>query len=148
MSSVRDLYQELILDHGRSPRNFRRILRADRSAEGFNPLCGDQVAVSLALREERIEDIAFQGSGCAISMASASLMTASLKGKALADAQALAAKFHALLTNEASSDAGSLGKLGVFEGVRAFPVRVKCATLPWHTLVAAIEGRGEAVSTE
>ncbi len=152
MTELRELYQELILDHGRAPRNFRRIERPDREAEGFNPLCGDQYTVALALRNDRIEDIAFQGLGCAISKASASLMTAALKGKTRAEADALFARFHAFVTGAllagGPSDAEALGKLAVFAGVRDFPVRVKCATLPWHTFKAALEGRREAISTE
>jgi len=147
MTELRDLYQDLILDHGRAPRNFRRLERADGAAEGYNPLCGDQYRVELALEGDRIRDVAFQGLGCAISKASASLMTTALKGKTRAEGEALFAKFHALLTSDAPDD-GSLGKLAVFSGVREFPVRVKCATLPWHTFKAALEGRAEAVSTE
>jgi nitrogen fixation NifU-like protein len=147
MNELRDLYQDLILDHGRTPRNFRRLERADRAAEGYNPLCGDEYRVELALDGDRIRDVAFQGLGCAISKASASLMTTALKGKTRAEAEALFARFHALLTSDAPGDP-SLGKLEVFSGVREFPVRVKCATLPWHTFKAALEGRAEAVSTE
>jgi nitrogen fixation NifU-like protein len=147
MTELKDLYQELILDHGRAPRNFRRIERPHREAEGFNPLCGDQYTVALVLRDDRIEDIAFEGLGCAISKASASLMTTALKGKTRAEAAVLFERFHALVTGD-PSDAESLGKLAVFAGVRDFPVRVKCATLPWHTFRAALEGRREAVSTE
>jgi len=150
MSDLRDLYQEVILDHNRRPRNFQKLDGANRMAEGYNPLCGDQLTVYLRLEDGVIKDISFQGSGCAISKASASMMTASLKGKSKADAEALFETFHKMVTADLSVtfDPLEVGKLAAFSGVREFPVRVKCATLPWHTLHAALEGKGEPVSTE
>ncbi len=150
MSDLRELYQQVILDHQKKPRNFRAMEEADRRAVGFNPLCGDGVHVYLKLEDGVIKDLSFQGSGCAIFTASASMMTESLKGKTPAQAQALFQKFHELVTRnsaETSQDPG-LGKLTVFSGVREFPVRVKCATLAWHTLRAALEGVTKTVSTE
>jgi nitrogen fixation NifU-like protein len=147
---VRELYREAILDHNRKPRNFRKLEEANRTAEGYNPLCGDKIKVHLRIENDRVSDIGFEGSGCAISVASASMMTESVKGRTLPEVQTLFEKFHTLLTSETS--AGSqpidLGKLAVFAGVREFPIRVKCATLPWHTLRAAIESRPELVTTE
>jgi nitrogen fixation NifU-like protein len=153
MSDLRDLYQEVILDHQRHPRNFRILEDATRRQEGYNPLCGDRITLYIKLRDDRIEDIAFQGSGCAISTASASVMTEMVKGKTVQEAQALFEAFHELVTGQEPSTRSSgirppLGKLAVFSGVREFPVRVKCATLAWHTLRAALEGREETVSTE
>ncbi len=147
---LRDLYQEVILDHGKRPRNFRALPDADRQAEGYNPLCGDRETVYLKLDGDRLRDIAFQGAGCAISTASASMMTESLKGKSRAEAEALFQRFHDLITGgkEAPADAPPLGKLEVFEGVREYPVRIKCATLPWHTLKAALADGARTVSTE
>jgi len=152
-SELRDLYQQVIVDHHRKPRNFRKLAAPTRSAEGYNPLCGDTVTVEIELDGDVIRDIGFHGSGCAISRASASLMTADVKGKAVADAQAAVAHFRAMLTDDSDAAAGTevrerLGKLAVFEGVREFPSRIKCATLPWHTLAAALGGRAEPVSTE
>ena len=149
-SELRDLYQQVIVDHHRKPRNFKKLAAPTRRAEGFNPLCGDKVTVELDLDGDVIRDIGFQGSGCAISRASASLMTADVKGKPIPDAQAAVAEFRAMLTDDAAGDDARerLGKLAVFEGVREFPSRIKCATLPWHTLAAALSGRGEPVSTE
>ena len=148
-SELRDLYQQVIVDHHRKPRNFKKLAAPSRTAEGFNPLCGDKVTVEVELDGDMIRDIGFQGSGCAISRASASLMTADVKGKPVADAQAAVAHFRAMLTDDADDEARErLGKLAVFEGVREFPSRIKCATLPWHTLAAALSGRGEPVSTE
>jgi nitrogen fixation protein NifU and related proteins len=144
---IDDLYQETILDHGKRPRNFSRLDEFNRNAEGYNPLCGDKCEVYVKENHGVIEKITFQGSGCAISTASASLMTEVLKGKTLAEADSLFAKFHDLLTKERDA-ADDLGKLAVFSGVREFPARVKCATLAWHTLRAALENRREAVSTE
>jgi nitrogen fixation NifU-like protein len=147
---LRDLYQETILDHSRHPRNHRQLAGA-ASAEGYNPLCGDQARVYVALEGDRIADVAFTGQGCSISTASASMMTESLKGKTLAEAEALFQRFHALITappDQAQGQAApELGKLAVFSGVSEFPVRVKCASLPWHTLKAAL-GNGGAVTTE
>lgn len=152
MSDLRDLYQEVILDHGRRPRNLREIAHADRRARGYNPLCGDQVEVFVDLDDEgRIADVAFVGKGCAISQASTSMMTQALKGRTVEEARELFDAFHDMIT--APSDPSPavlerLGKLAVFAGVRDYPNRAKCATLGWHTLVAALEGREEPVSTE
>jgi nitrogen fixation protein NifU and related proteins len=150
MADLRDLYQELILDHSRAPRNYRDLKDANRQAEGYNPLCGDRFTVYLQLEHDTIRDIGFQGSGCAISKASASMMTQALKGKTKADAVALFARFHETVTGQpkANGNLTDLGKLTVFSGVAEFPTRVKCATLAWHTLQAALEGKQEAVSTE
>jgi nitrogen fixation NifU-like protein len=150
MAELDDLYQELILDHARHPRNFRVLEDADRTAEGYNPLCGDRVRVFVRLREGRIEEITFQGAGCAISTASASLMSEALNGVSAEQADALYRDFHALLTAEPAppGPAGGLGKLAALSGVRRFPMRVKCATLAWHTLRAAMEQRREPISTE
>lgn len=153
MSDLSDLYQELIIDHNRRPRNRRKLETADRRAEGFNPLCGDKVTIYLAIEDDVVKEAAFEGSGCAISTASASLMTESLKGKTVAEVRALFERFHALLTGERKADgdqrgAPSLGKLAAFSGVARFPARVKCATLAWHTVNAALENRTEPVSTE
>jgi nitrogen fixation protein NifU and related proteins len=143
---LRELYQTVILDHHKKPRNCRRIEGAC-SAEGYNPLCGDRVVVDVQLDGDRIRDVSFVGSGCAISTASASLMTENLKGKTKAEADSLFRQFHELLTADVAP-AESLGKLAVFAGVREFPVRVKCATLPWHTFRAALEGEAKSISTE
>ncbi len=150
MSDLRELYQQLILDHSKKPRNFVKLEGANRTAEGHNPLCGDVVTVYLQLEDDAIQKIGFQGSGCAISKASASMMTDSVKGKTKAEAETLFERFHELVAGEASKagNPSELGKLAVFSGVREFPVRVKCATLAWHTLRAALEGKGETVSTE
>jgi nitrogen fixation NifU-like protein len=149
MSDLKELYQEVILDHYKRPRNFKRLNEATRHAEGHNPLCGDQITVYLAMDGDTIRDISFEGAGCAISQSAASLMTTALKGKTKAEAEGLFAKFHAMVTGEGNgSDPMELGKLAVFCGVSEFPVRVKCASLPWHTLRAALEGKAEAVSTE
>ena len=147
---VRELYQSTILDHNKRPRNFRVPEAANREARGSNPLCGDQLTVYLRLENGVVEDVGFQGSGCAISKASASLMTEAVKGKALADLDALFARFHALVTSSPSvpAETDGLGKLAVFSGVREYPVRVKCATLAWHTLRAAIAGAQQPVKTE
>ncbi len=146
MSDLRDLYQEVILDHNRKPRNFGELPGADRKADGYNPLCGDRVTVSVALEGDRLKEIRFQGAGCAISTASASLMTEHLKGKTLAEAEAVSRGFLELVTGKAAP--AGLGKLEAFAGVGEFPARVKCATLVWHTLKAALENRPEPVSTE
>ena len=148
MSELDDLYQEVILDHNRSPRNFRVIKDANRKAEGFNPLCGDHVTVYVQLRNGLIEDVSFQGSGCAISKASASIMTAELKGKQEAEAGELFEKVHKMLTGDGERDGKSLGKLAVLSGVCKFPARVKCASLAWHTLSSALKGGGEVATTE
>ncbi|MCH7759931.1 SUF system NifU family Fe-S cluster assembly protein [candidate division TA06 bacterium] len=150
MSALSELYQEVILDHHKKPRNFYKLKGANRSAEGDNPLCGDRIYVYLQLEDGVIREISFQGTGCAISRASASLMTASLKGKTQAEAESLFKKFHRMVTRggNGSLDPAELGKLAVFSGVSEFPVRVKCATLAWHTLRAALKGKEEIVSTE
>jgi|SRR5688572_29541062 nitrogen fixation protein NifU and related proteins len=147
MSDLSDLYQEVILDHNRRPRNFRRIEGASHQAEGFNPLCGDRVSVFVQIDGERIADLAFEGSGCAISKASASLMTDRLKGSTVAEARELFERFHRMVTTPPDQTVEDLGKLSALAGVREFPVRVKCASLAWHTLKAAIE-RQEKTSTE
>lgn len=150
MSDLRDLYQEVILDHQKKPRNFRKPEVANRHADGHNPLCGDRVTVYLKVEDGKVADVAFQGSGCAISTASASMMTEALKGKTTDEVEALFRTFHEMLTGTPydSPSKPALGKLAVFSGVREFPVRVKCATLPWHTLHAALEGEEKPVSTE
>ncbi len=149
-SDLRDLYQEVILDHSKKPRNFHVMPEADRTAEGYNPLCGDRETVYLDLDGDVLKDVSFQGAGCAISTASASMMTESVKGRTRAEAEALFARFRELITGQNGEKAGGpdLGKLTVFSGVREYPVRVKCATLPWHTLKAALDGAGAPVSTE
>ena len=148
MSDLRDLYQEVILDHSKKPRNFRELAGADRRAEGYNPLCGDRETVYLKLEGDVLRDIAFTGAGCAISTASASMMTESLRGKNRQEVDALFERFHDLLTGQPARPGPPLGKLEVFSGVREYPVRIKCATLPWHTLKAALKGEAEPVSTE
>jgi len=148
MSDLRELYQEVILDHNRNPRNFGTLENANRDAEGHNPLCGDQVSVTLRIEGDRIEDIAFRGSGCAISTASASLMTESLKGKSLREARELFRGFHDLVTTGANAGEVELGKLAVFGGVKEYPIRVKCATLAWHAVQAALDQQDHPVSTE
>jgi nitrogen fixation protein NifU and related proteins len=148
MADLRDLYQEVILEHSKAPRNYRELKPADHKAEGYNPLCGDRFTVYLQMDGDKIRDIGFQGSGCAISKASASMMTQSLKGKTKAEAEKLFERFHQVVTGqESNGNQTELGKLAVFSGVSEFPTRVKCATLAWHTLEAAIEGKQEA-STE
>ncbi len=149
MSDLRDLYQEVILDHNRHPHNFGELDGADRHADGHNPLCGDRLAVYVNLDGDRIADVSFLGSGCAISKASASLMTDAVKGKTLPEARRLFEEFLALVTDDrAVLDETLLGKLAVFAGVRDYPTRVKCASLAWHTLRAAVDDRHEVVSTE
>ena len=149
MPDLRELYQEVILEHNKAPRNYRELATASHRAEGFNPLCGDHFTVYLDLEDDSIRDISFQGSGCAISKASASLMTQSLKGKTRAEAETLFDQFHKLVTGQpANGRRAELGKLTVFSGVSEFPVRVKCATLAWHALHAAMRGKQETVSTE
>ena len=149
MNDLRELYQEVILDHNRHPRNFGEIEGADRHADGYNPLCGDRLAVYLNLDGDVITDVAFLGSGCAISKASASLMTDAIKGMTVAEARALFDQFHAMITDGAGTPPpAEVGKLAVFAGVRDYPTRVKCASLAWHTLRAACEDRQDPVSTE
>lgn len=146
---MRDLYQEVILEHNKRPRNFRAIEAADRQQEGFNPLCGDRLTLYLKLDGDKVADVSFQGNGCAISTSSASLMTEAVKGKSTADAERLFASFHRLITRDGPTPTkDEVGKLLVFAGVGEFPARVKCATLCWHTLKAALDGRQEKVSTE
>jgi nitrogen fixation NifU-like protein len=146
MEELRELYQEVILEHSKHPRNFRALDAANHKAEGFNPLCGDHFTVYVDVQDGSIHDIAFQGAGCAISKASASMMTQSLKGKSQGEAEELFTKFHALVTGNGTGD--EIGKLAAFSGVSEFPLRVKCATLAWHALRAALRGEKEAVSTE
>jgi nitrogen fixation NifU-like protein len=148
MNDLRDLYQEVILDHNRRPRNFGPLPTANRRAEGHNPLCGDRVTVYLDLADSRIQDVAFEGSGCAISTASASLMTEALKGLTLEEARGLFKGFHDLVTLGAAEGSPELGKLAVFTGVREYPMRVKCATLAWHALLAALDAQDLPVTTE
>jgi nitrogen fixation protein NifU and related proteins len=150
MSDLRDLYQEVILDHHKKPRNFHKLERANRQADGYNPLCGDKLSVFIQIEEGVVKDIAFVGTGCAISTASASMMTESLKGKTETEAKAIFKRFHQLVTHHSESqpDPSTLGNLAVFSGVREYPVRVKCATLAWHAMWAALEGKKETVATE
>ncbi|HXV86468.1 MAG TPA: SUF system NifU family Fe-S cluster assembly protein [Gemmatimonadales bacterium] len=149
MNDLPELYQQLIVDHNRNPRNFGVLAEANRSAEGDNPLCGDRIKVYLLVEDGRIVRVGFQGSGCAISRASASLMTQAIHGKTEAQAQALFRTFHAMVTDSAPGRPDPmLGKLVAFAGVRAFPARVKCANLPWHTLRAALAASRAPVSTE
>jgi nitrogen fixation protein NifU and related proteins len=147
MSTLNDLYQEVILDHNRRPRNFRRIEGASHHAEGHNPLCGDRLTLDVQVDGGRIADVAFQGSGCAISKASASLMTDAVKGQSLDDVRDMVTRFQRMVTTPPDQPVEHMGKLSVLAGVREFPVRVKCASLCWHTLKAALDG-GAAVSTE
>ena len=146
MADLDDLYQEVILDHNKSPRNFRVMAEANRKSEGYNPLCGDHVTVYVRLEDGLIRDISFQGSGCAISKASASIMTAELKGKSEREAQSLFDNVHKMLTGDAGSEGA--GKLAILSGVCKFPARVKCASLAWHTLRAALSGDTQPATTE
>lgn len=152
MSDLRELYQQVIIEHSRSPRNFKQLEGASHSAEGYNPLCGDQITVYVLVDGGLVKDVSFKGSGCAISKASASLMTAAVKGKTIEEAEQMFDRFRGMVTaaHDAEIDEAALGKLAVFSGVREFPVRVKCATLAWHTLHAALEGEGveKTVTTE
>lgn len=143
-----DLYQELIVDHSKRPRNFRALDGAARKVQGHNPLCGDEITLYVRLAGEVIEEIAFQGSGCAISTASASLLTETVKGKTRAQAGEFFERFHDLVTGRGLREGGSLGKLAAFRGVAEYPLRVKCATLAWHALRSALEGREGTVTTE
>jgi nitrogen fixation NifU-like protein len=147
MSDLRDLYQQVILDHNRKPRNFRKIADANRTADGYNPLCGDRIAVQASVEDGIVKDVAFQGAGCAISKAAASMMTASVIGKPETEVDELYDRVHAMLTG-ANGAPADVGKLAVFAGVREFPSRIKCATLAWHALQAALHGAAEPVSTE
>jgi nitrogen fixation protein NifU and related proteins len=150
-SDLRELYQETILDHSKRPRNFREMPEATGHAQGFNPLCGDKATVFVRLEDGVVRDVSFKGAGCSISTASASMMTELLKGKSRAEVEEIFQRFHTLITSDpsraAENEAPELGKLAAFSGVSEFPVRVKCASLPWHTLKAALQGDGQA-STE
>ena len=149
MSELSELYQQVILDHNKKPRNFHKIESANHTAEGFNPLCGDQLTVYAQLEDGTLKDVSFEGSGCAISKAAASMMTVAVKGKTRQDAETLFNEFHRMVTGELDeeNESNDLGHLKIFAGVREFPVRVKCATLSWHTMHAAMNNR-ELVSTE
>lgn len=142
-----DLYQQVILDHSKSPRNFRKLDQANRTAHGHNPLCGDTVMLYLLMDGDTVKDISFQGSGCAISKASASILTEAIKGKSRSEVKALFDKVHEMVTT-GRNHSTELGKLAVFAGVHKFPARVKCAILPWHAAMSAVEGKNETVSTE
>jgi nitrogen fixation protein NifU and related proteins len=151
MSDLRELYQEVILDHSRQPRNFRKLPAANCEAKGDNPLCGDRVTVYLKVKDGIVEDVTFEGRGCAISMASASMMTEVLKGKSEAEVRELFDRFHDSMIGKSTchgADVGALDKLMVLSGVREYPMRVKCATLSWHTLMAALDHKQTAISTE
>ena len=150
MSALRELYQEVILDHNKSPRNFRRMEKPDRKVEGYNPLCGDHYTIFVKLENDVIKDISFEGAGCAISKASASVMSSIIKGKTKAEAELLFNNFHKLVTGEADGAEAieKLGKLAAFSGVSEFPARVKCASLAWHTLHAALASTEHRISTE
>ncbi len=149
MSELSELYQQVILDHNKKPRNFRKLERANHSAEGYNPLCGDHLTIYVDLEGNSVKEIAFEGSGCAISKAAASMMTQAVKGKSKEQAEELFNEFHSMVTGELDEETeeNNLGNLRIFAGVREFPVRVKCATLPWHTLHAALNNE-ELASTE
>ncbi len=147
MSDLNDLYQEVILDHNRRPRNFHVLANASHSAEGYNPLCGDRLMLYLKLADGRIEDVSFQGAGCAISKASASMMTDVLKGRTIAEANALFDRFHRMVTTPPDQGVEDMGKLSSLAGVREFPIRIKCASLAWHTLKAAMKNE-HRISTE
>ena len=149
MTNLEALYQEVILDHNRKPRNFREMENADRRIDGRNPLCGDQVTLWVKLDGDRVADVSFKGTGCAISKSSASLMTSSVKGKTLAETRALFDRFHDMITGKMSdADREKMGSLAALGGVSKFPLRVKCASLSWHALKSAIDGQGGDVSTE
>jgi nitrogen fixation NifU-like protein len=150
LDQIRDLYQEVVFDHNRNPRNFRVMEDANRKIEGYNPLCGDKITLYVKVNGGVIEDVSFQGSGCAISTASASLMTEIVRGQTEQRAEQLFETFHRITTGQDGDEVNleEIGKLAVLAGVRAYPARVKCATLAWHSLQAALKGEGEAVSTE
>jgi nitrogen fixation NifU-like protein len=149
MSDLRELYQQVILDHNKNPRNFRELPNATKKVDGYNPLCGDHYTVFVQLDGDVIRDVSFTGSGCAISKSSASVMTSSVKGKRTADAEQMFDTFHKLVTGEnAGLSEAELGRLAAFSGVSEFPARVKCATLAWHTLHSALQGDKEVVTTE
>lgn len=147
---LRELYQEVILDHNKSPRNFKKLETANKSAEGYNPLCGDKINIFLEIENDTVKDISFIGSGCAISKASASIMSTIIKGKTINEAEKLFGKFHDLITGKLndSESIEDLGKLAVLAGVKEFPVRVKCASLAWHTMISALKNENKAVTTE
>ena len=149
MSELSELYQQVILDHNKKPRNFGKLETANHSAEGFNPLCGDQLTVYLNLEDDAVKEISFEGSGCAISKAAASMMTQAVKGKSKQEAEQLFSEFHGMVTGDMDEEttANGLGNLKIFSGVREFPVRVKCASLPWHTMHAALNNE-KIASTE
>jgi len=149
MSELSELYQQVILDHNKKPRNFRKLEAANHTAEGYNPLCGDQLTIYLNLEDDLVKEVGFEGSGCAISKASASMMTQAVKGKSKEQAENLFKEFHRMVTGELDEETqeNNLGNLKIFAGVREFPVRVKCATLPWHTMHAALN-KQEQISTE
>lgn len=148
MSDLRELYQEVILDHARTPRNFGKPDKCNCEAEGYNPLCGDRVTIYLHVEDDIIQEVCFEGTGCAISLASASLMTEMLKGKSVDQARALFGRFHDAMAGDGADNMASLDKLAVLSGVREFPMRVKCATLPWHTFTAALNQDEGTVATE
>ncbi len=150
MADLNELYQQVILDHNKKPRNFKQLEHANREQEGYNPLCGDQITIYLEMDGDVIKDVSFQGSGCAISKASASMMTTAIKGKTRAEAETLFDEFHRMVKGELDpeTEAHHLGRLTILSGVREFPARVKCASLSWHTMHAALEGKQKAVSTE
>ena len=149
MSELSELYQQVILDHNKKPRNFRKLETANHTAEGYNPLCGDQLTVYLNLEDDLVKEVGFEGSGCAISKAAASMMTQAVKGKSKEQAENMFKEFHSMVTGELDEETqeNSLGNLKIFAGVREFPVRVKCATLAWHTMLAALH-KQDQVSTE
>jgi nitrogen fixation NifU-like protein len=149
-NELRELYQQVILDHNKSPRNFKKLETANHYAEGYNPLCGDHIDVYVKLNDDKIEDISFVGSGCAISKASASLMSTMVKGKSVEEAEKIFDKFHHLITGKLDEQINTdeVGKLAVFAGVREFPSRVKCASLAWHTLISALKEESKTVTTE
>jgi nitrogen fixation NifU-like protein len=149
-AELRELYQQVILDHNKSPRNFKKLENANHTAEGYNPLCGDKINLYLVVEDNIVKDVSFQGSGCAISKASASLMSSIIKGKTKEEAEQIFKKFHDLVTGKLTDEAAieELGKLAVFAGVRDFPARVKCASLAWHTLISALKDEQNVVSTE
>jgi len=149
MSELSELYQQVILDHNKKPRNFHKLENANRSADGYNPLCGDQLHVYLHVEDDQVKEVSFEGSGCAISKASASMMTQAVKGKTKQEAETLFHEFHRMATGDLDeeNEPNHLGKLKIFAGVRDFPARVKCATLSWHTMHAALEGE-ESATTE
>ncbi len=150
MAGNRALYEQVILEHNKKPRNFREMPDATRALEGFNPLCGDHFTLYVKLNGDVVEDVSFSGAGCAISKSSASVMTTLVKGKTIKEAETLFAAFHKMVTSppDAPIDEEKAGRLAVFAGVREFPVRIKCATLAWHTLLSALDGKSNVVSTE